>query len=524
MSMSSSEWVICVRRLVAVGVLDLEQLLLDDVAHPLLVAEDLAQLADPLEHLRVLGAQLVRLERGEPLQAQVEDGLGLDAREVEALHQPVARGVGVRRSADELDHRVDVGDRDEQALEDVQPRLALAQLVLGPAHDDVPLVLDVGVDHLAQGEELGHPVDQRDGVDAEGALQRRELEQVVENDLGDGVALELDHQADAGLARLVAEVGDLRDAPVLNDLGDLLDQARAVVAPVALGHLVGQLGDDDRLLAPPDVLGVGLALHDDPAPAGLVGVLDPLPALDDPARGEVGALDVLHEPGDVDERVVDEGHHAVDHLGEVVRRDVRGHPDGDAGGAVDQQVGEARRHHRRLEAGVVVGRREVHRVRVDVAQHLGGQPREARLRVAHRGGRVVVDRAEVALPVHQRLAHGEVLRQADQRVVDRRVAVRVELRHHLAHRRGGLLVRPRRPQAALVHRVEHAAVDRLQPVANVGQRPAHDHAHRVVEVGGAHLLLEPAGLDVAAGEDVGAGHLARPPRHQGSSRPWRLSR
>ena len=60
---------------------------------------------------------------------------------------------------------------------------------------------------------------------------------------------------------------------------------------------------------------------------------------------------------------------------------------------------------------------------------IGGQ---ARFGVAHGGRRVVVDAAEVALAVDQGVAHGEVLGHADQRVVDRRVAVRVVLAHHLA--------------------------------------------------------------------------------------------
>ena len=235
--------------LVAVAVADLEQLLLDQAHHPLLVAEDLAQLLDALDHVGVLGLDLVGLERGEALQAQVEDRLGLDARQLEALHQAVARGVGVARAADQLDHRVDVGDRDEQALEDVQARLALAQLVLGAAHDHLALVVDVVADHRQQAERARHAVDERDHVHAEGGLQRRVLVEVVEHDLRDRVALELDDQPDAGLVGLVAQVGDLLDPAVLHHLGDLLDQARAVVAPVALGHLVGHLGDDDRLLA-----------------------------------------------------------------------------------------------------------------------------------------------------------------------------------------------------------------------------------------------------------------------------------
>ena len=52
-------------------------------------------------------------------------------------------------------------------------------------------------------------------------------------------------------------------------------------------------------------------------------------------------------------------------LAQVVRRDVRGHADGDAGRAVDQQVGDARRQHDRLGARVVVVRDEVDGVAVD---------------------------------------------------------------------------------------------------------------------------------------------------------------
>ena len=60
-----------------------------------LVAEDRAQLGDRLDELRVLGPDLVRLERGQALQAHVEDRLGLLLRELELVDQAVARGVRV---------------------------------------------------------------------------------------------------------------------------------------------------------------------------------------------------------------------------------------------------------------------------------------------------------------------------------------------------------------------------------------------------------------------------------------------
>ena len=171
--------------------------------------------------------------------------------------------------------------------------------------------------------------------------------------------------------------------------------------------------------------------------------------------------------------------------------------------AVDEQVREPRRQDERLALGLVVVRAEVDGVRVELAQHLLGEPREARLRVAHRGRRIVVDRAEVALAVDERVAQRERLRQAHERVVDRRVAVRVMVAHHVADDVRALHVGPAGAVSVRPHRVEHAAVDGLQTVAHVGQRAADDDRHRVVEVARAHLLLELARLDAAGPERAG---------------------
>ena len=283
-----------------------------------------------------------------------------------------------------------------------------------------------------------------------------------------------------------------------HQFGDLFDQA----ARAALLDHEGQLGDDDRLLALLERLDVGARLDAHTTAAGLVGVFDAGAAEDDPAGREVRALDVAHQALDLHVRIVDVGDRRVDHLAQVVRRDVRRHANGDAGGAVDEQVGEACGEDKRFAARAVVVGREVDRVHVEIAQHLRGDAGEAGLGVAHRGRRIVVDRAEVALAVDQLVAHREVLRHPHERVVDRGVAVRVIVAHHLADDLGALGVGASRPEAQLVHRVEHAAMDRLQAVAHIWQRAPDDHRHRVVEVRGAHLLLERAGFDVAAADHI----------------------
>ncbi len=91
---------------------------------------------------------------------------------------------------------------------------------------------------------------------------------------------------------------------------------------------------------------------------------------------------------------------------------------------------------------LVVVRLEVDRVLVDIVQQQGGGAGQPHLGVAHRRRVIAVHRAEIALPVDQRHAHGEGLRHADQGVVDRGVAVRVILTHDVADDAGRFAIRP----------------------------------------------------------------------------------
>ena len=186
----------------------------------------------------------------------------------------------------------------------------------------------------------------------------------------------------------------------------------------------------------------------------------------------------------------DQGQRRVDHLARVVRRDVGGHPHRDAAGAVDQQVGEARRQNLGLVRRFVVIGLEIDRVLVDVLQQQHRRLGQARFGVAHRRRRIAVDRAEIALPVDQRHPHRKGLRHPHQRVVDRGVAVRMILAHDVAHHAGGFAIGLVRRVAGFLHGEQDSPMHRLQPVARVGQRARDDHAHRVIEIGAAHLLFD----------------------------------
>ena len=236
---------------------------------------------------------LVTPQRGQALQAQVEDGARLflgkivgavlvDAvarivdqpdqrldvgRRPAPRHQLVARRLRVRRAADQLDHLVDVGDGDGKADQHMSAVARLAQQELGPAAHHLLAEGDEGLQHVDECHHFRLAAVQRHDVGAEGGLQRREAVELVEDDLGVGVALQLDHDAVALPVALVADVGDALDALVAHQFGHLLDHRRLV-------HLIGNLGDDDGLAVAAALLHMHLAAHDDGAAAGRIGGID----------------------------------------------------------------------------------------------------------------------------------------------------------------------------------------------------------------------------------------------------------
>ena len=228
-----------------------------------------------------------------------------------------------------------------------------------------------------------------------------------------------------------------------------------------------------------------------------------------PAGGEVGAGDELHQVVDRGVGVLEQVDRGRDDLDEVVRRHVGRHADRDAGRAVDEQVRVGGRQHGGLLELAVVVRDEVDDVLVEVLGERERRGREPRLGVAGCGGSVI-ERAEVAVAVHERHAQRERLREAHERVVDRRVAVGVELSHHLADDAGALDVAAIGAQAHVGHLVQDAALHRLQPVARVGQRARVDDRVRVLEERPLHLRRDvdvfDALFDGGGGVGGGCGH------------------
>ena len=158
------------------------------------------------------------------------------------------------------------------------------------------------------------------------------------------------------------------------------------------------------------------------ARAGLVDLPDLVRRIQDLAAGrKVRPLDVPHNCTALRSGLSRRLHERGADLAEVVRRNVGGHADGDAGGAVDQEVRDPRRQDHRFGACAVVVWTERHRGLVDLAEHLVAEAREPALRVAHRRRRVAVERSEVAGTIDERITKGKWLRHAHERLVQRRV-------------------------------------------------------------------------------------------------------
>ena len=338
--------------------------------------QDIGEVDDLRQQFLVLGDDLVLLEARETMQAHVEDGLrlgfgepvatptsidvdqaelgadrlgpggyGAGARQQLRHHTGVPRTThqaclgldGRRRRLDQRDHVVDVRQGHGQTFQHVGAIARLCEVENRAPRDDLTAVAHEGFQHLLEREQLRLAVDERDHVDAEHGFERRLREQIVEQHFGDFAALQLDDDAHAVLVGLVAQavVGDAVYLLFAHQLRDALDEARLV-------DLVGQLGDDDGLAAADlvDVLEMRTRADRQAAAAGAVRGGDLGGAVDDARGGEVRARHVLHERGQRDLGIVEHRQAGVDDLDEVVRRDVGGHADRDAGRAIDQQVRE----------------------------------------------------------------------------------------------------------------------------------------------------------------------------------------
>ena len=226
--------------------------------------------------------------------------------------------------------------RDQKTGQYVLAFTGALQIVLRAAHDDLAAVLQKMDQHFLQGQDTRLVVDQRQHDDAKGRLQLRVGVKLVQHHLGNRVALEVDNDAHAVAVGFVTQIGNAFDLLGPYHLGDALKELGFI-------QLIGNLADDDALAL--------IAVRDfDVAPgaklqetaAGVIGLQNALPPVDEPRGGEIRPGKTRHQLGQRAIRVFQDEHQRINDFRQVVRRDVRRHADGNAGRAVDQQVGNGR--------------------------------------------------------------------------------------------------------------------------------------------------------------------------------------
>ena len=288
-------------------------------------------------------ANLVGLEGSETTQLHLQNRVGLNRRETMAILQLLTCCSRIGSGSNQGNDRVKLIEGEQQTQQDVVTLLRLAQQIAGAALDRLDPEVEEHLEHLAKGEQDRLAIHKRQHVGAEVALQRGELEQVVQNHLRVSVAAQLHNDPHAIAITFIANVGDALKLLVVDHLGDALNQRRFV-------GLIGQLRDDHGIAigAPRslDRFDVGHSAHRHRAAAAQVGLADAFTPQDLTAGGEVRSGNQLDQLLIRDLRVRDQREQAINQFIEVVGRDVRRHPHGDARRTIQQQLRDPCRQHR----------------------------------------------------------------------------------------------------------------------------------------------------------------------------------
>ena len=211
---------------------------------------------------------------------------------------------------------------------------------------------------------------------------------------------------------------------------------------------------------------IGHSADPDLSPARAVCFLRPPGSQDHAAGGKIRRLDDLHHFFNIgipifQNPVIYDLYHSVHHFPQVVGRDVGGHSYGDARSTVNQQVGIAGGQDNRFFFRFIEVWLEVHRIFIDIRQHLHGNFGEAGFRITHGRRAVPVFGTEVSVAVHQRITGIPFLCHIHQGAVNGTVSVRMIFTHRIAHDTGAFSMRLIRPVIQLDHGIKHAPLHGL---------------------------------------------------------------
>src|SRR5436853_82060 len=198
---------------------------------------------------------------------------------------------------------------------------------------DLPPMLDEDIKSVDKIQRSRLAVYDREIDDAEALLHRREFVEIIEHDVGYGIALQFQDDPHAFSIRFIAQVRNAFEFLIVDKLGDALEEPGFI-------DLVWDLGDYDGH----SLCGLSNAVNRDPrphhnrAPACFICLSNSFSTIDETAGRKVRTGNHSHDGLQPCVGVLNQIHSGFDNLVEVVRRDIGRHSNGDSTRAVYKQI------------------------------------------------------------------------------------------------------------------------------------------------------------------------------------------
>ena len=253
--------------------------------------------------------------------------------------------------------------------------------------------------------------------------------------------------------------------------------------------LVGDLGDNNRLAAIFALLHMGTGSHNHYAAPGFVGLTYSRPAQDKTTGGEIRAGDDFHQLMHRDIGIFNQSNQAVNNLDYIMGWDLGGHTNGNTLRSVDQDIGNPGGHNRGLQHGVIVGGNKINGFLVQIGNQFLVKPGHPCLGIPHCGRGITVHGAEVTLAIHQGIAQGKMLSHPDQGVINSGITMWMILTNDITDNTSRFDVGTIVTVAQLAHGKQGTPVHGFQTITHIGQCPAHNNGHGIVQVGLAQFLF-----------------------------------
>ena len=361
---------------------------------------------------------LLDLDAFEPrqlAQANFKNILGLNVAQFERRHQ---LRLGFIRVTNELDHFVDVQKNNVPALQDMDAPIHLPETELDAPGHRADTEADPLFEHQTQILALRpavqadhHHVDRE--IFFERGMRHQQLHKLVGVLLG---AARFKHQAHAiALVGLVVHFIERAEDELLQ-IALCRRYLAAFFARLGVGQLFKLTPYPHRRrgrrqfvyhhlpLPAREVLDSPAATRAQRAASVGVGIDYRLTRADKlRATGEIGPLDDIEQCFDADVGPVNHRHCSFSHFTQVVWLQLASHTHAHAGCAVEQQHRQPRGQQLRLFQLAVVVRHKIDRVLIDLGQQQLGDRGKPRLGITIRCCGIAILRAEVTLPVNQRI-------------------------------------------------------------------------------------------------------------------------